>query len=267
MHFKITIQRMICFALVSAIFVGCTEVDPKPNQSGTSSTEDAPGNTNPGETPPQTTAPSTVTTTFDPTQPGSQGNTQGNPFQASPQSISPSEQKALDYLTKEAGLNATTKNVDNLKIAAGGRVKLGPLTDEQAAAIADLPNVERVVLQKVALSNSGLEHFADLGKLEELDLRGVQGITDDGLKHLSTLPNLKDLSLGETKITGSGLAHLKTLRALEKLDLVSCPNISDEAIDPMIQLKSLKIVYLYNTKVTDQGKQKLKTERPDIKIE
>lgn len=117
---------------------------------------------------------------------------------------------------------------------------------------------DRVVFA-TALTDAGLEHFADLPRLEKVDLWHYESkVTDDGLKHLAGLSELEELSLRATKITGAGLEHLKGLRRLRTLNLYQT-KISDAELKHLAGLSQLESLDLGYVAVTDVGLEHLKS--------
>jgi hypothetical protein len=74
------------------------------------------------------------------------------------------------------------------------------------------------------ITDEGLEHFADLPKLDDLWLMSARGketlhITDAGLEHVGRMTKLKHLVLWNLPITDAGLTHLQNLHNLERLSV------------------------------------------------
>ncbi len=76
------------------------------------------------------------------------------------------------------------------------------VTDDGLAAVANMPNLEKLYLQKTSITDDGLIHVANLSRLRYLNLYGTQ-VTDDALEHLVDLPRLKSLFVWETQISKS----------------------------------------------------------------
>ncbi len=76
------------------------------------------------------------------------------------------------------------------------------VTDKGLVAVADMPNLEKLYLQKTSITDDGLTHLANLPRLRYLNLYGTK-VTDDALEHLVGLPRLKSLFVWETQISKS----------------------------------------------------------------
>lgn len=76
------------------------------------------------------------------------------------------------------------------------------VTDDGLAAVANMPNLEKLYLQKTSVTDEGIAHVAGLTQLRYLNLYGTQ-VTDDALDILVDLPNLKSLFVWETQVSKS----------------------------------------------------------------
>lgn len=76
------------------------------------------------------------------------------------------------------------------------------VTDEGLAAVANMPNLEKLYLQKTLVTDEGIQHLEGLTRLRYLNLYGTQ-VTDDALDTLVDLPRLKSLFVWETEISKS----------------------------------------------------------------
>ncbi len=74
------------------------------------------------------------------------------------------------------------------------------ITDDGLAPIADMPNLEKLYLQKTGITDEGLSRLSNATKLRYLNLYGTQ-ITDDGLEYLEGLDSLRSLFLWETEVS------------------------------------------------------------------
>ncbi len=80
--------------------------------------------------------------------------------------------------------------------------------------LADLVDLNELVLRNTQVTDAGLEHLAKLSELVTLDLSQTQ-VTDAGLRHLAGLTELRSLQLTSTPVTHSGIKKLaKALPAL-----------------------------------------------------
>jgi hypothetical protein len=91
------------------------------------------------------------------------------------------------------------------------------LTDEGVSSLRRLGNLRSLRLSGGGVTDAGLAHVAELGRLERLYLLNNERITDAGLVHLGQMSRLKELTSSGSKVTNQGLLHLKGLENLEKL--------------------------------------------------
>ena len=90
------------------------------------------------------------------------------------------------------------------------------VTDAGLVHLADLTNLDTVVLYNTKVTNAGLVHLDGLQRLAFLALNNTQ-VTDAGLVHVAELKNLSFLALEDTQVTDAGLVHLTNLTKLETL--------------------------------------------------
>ncbi|MGB7159930.1 MAG: c-type cytochrome domain-containing protein, partial [Tepidisphaeraceae bacterium] len=89
---------------------------------------------------------------------------------------------------KPLALNIAVLNIAGTKV-----------TDEGLAALASMPNLQRLRLERTGVTDDGMKHLSKLSKLNYLNLYGTP-ITDAGLKPLEALPALQQVYLWRTKV-------------------------------------------------------------------
>jgi hypothetical protein len=92
------------------------------------------------------------------------------------------------------------------------------VTDDGIFRLRDLPNLRKLNLRRLAISDWTLTRIATFTKLEELNLCDTP-ISSRLIFSLRMLPNLKVLWLAGTQIDDSAITDLKCLRSLEILRL------------------------------------------------
>jgi len=146
----------------------------------------------------------------------------------------------------------TDQGMQDLKTAAG-IVDLNLyfaeyVTDEGLAAIKDWKKLKRLNLHGTKVSDTTLEHIANITTLESLDV-GTAMITDVGIERLVSLPNLKELTMGGNELGDAGLQALRQIPGLTYLDLngrqgtdsnIWTISISDVGLDAVLTLKELR---------------------------
>lgn len=116
-----------------------------------------------------------------------------------------------------------------------------PATNDDLRCLADVPTVERVLLNRTKVTDDGIKFLLVCPRLRELQLDGLP-ITDQGVGQLVNLADLNTLSLSGTKITDEGLVHLEKLTKLKQL-------------------------WLRSTAITDAGYRKLQAALPQCEIQ
>lgn len=91
------------------------------------------------------------------------------------------------------------------------------ITDEGLRGFEKFENLSRLHLDQTAVSDAGLAHLTDLGRLEYLNLYANENITDAGIEHLKQMESLRRLYLWQTKVTDEGATELQ--EALPELQI------------------------------------------------
>ena len=141
-------------------------------------------------------------------------------------------------------------------------------------ALACLPKLETVSLDRSSITDAALGHLKYLVHLRELDLSGAEklngtglaalkgltnlakldffgsGVDDNGMKGVLSLGRLKSLNLFGTKVTGAGLAQIAELSELAQLDLTGI-EVSNAQLAPISKLAKLRTLCLDFTPITD----------------
>jgi Leucine-rich repeat (LRR) protein len=179
---------------------------------------------------------------------------------------------ALPYLTHlDLSLTRITDHgLQQLKNAPG-IVELNlyyaeQITDEGMAAVKGWQKLKRVNLRGTKITDTTLEHLANVMTLEALDV-GFAQITDVGLDRLTSLPNLKELMIGGNKLTDTGLQALRQLPSLTSLSLGGMQrtdsglwsiSLTELGLDTITTLKELRELRLDGMPVTARWLEKLK---------
>ncbi|WP_095416445.1 leucine-rich repeat domain-containing protein [Thermogutta terrifontis] len=119
-------------------------------------------------------------------------------------------------------------------------------------SLAALPQLKRICLYNVGLSDQWLRDFGNGENIEGLVVGG-DTITDLGAWQLiSSRKHLRELGLPNTKVTDKVAAWISELQCLEVLDL-SNTAITDKALKELRGLTHLRVLNLAGTAVTDNG--------------
>jgi len=179
---------------------------------------------------------------------------------------------ALPYLTHlDLSLTRITDHgLQQLKNAPG-IVELNlyyaeQITDEGMAAVKGWKKLKRLTLRGTKITDTTLEHLANVTTLESLDI-GYAQVTDVGLDRLTPLANLKELVIGGNKLTDVGLQALRQLPGLTSLSLGGMQrtdsglwtiSLTEQGLDAVTTLKDLRELRLDGMPVTARWLEKLK---------
>jgi hypothetical protein len=125
--------------------------------------------------------------------------------------------------------------------------------------------VTGVQLLDTPTTNDDLRYLADVSNVERVMLSRTK-VTDDGIKFLLVCPRLRELQLDELPITNQGIAQISDLAELDSLSL-SGTKITDAGLVHLEKLEKLKQLWLRNTAITDAGYRKLQAALPQCEIQ
>ena len=111
------------------------------------------------------------------------------------------------------------------------------ITDRGLAAVANMPNLEKLYLQKTSITDEGIQHLESLIRLRYLNLYGTQ-VTDDALDALVDLPRLKSLFVWETQISKSAADDFQE----QKLEATGVQAWQDEIAALKAKISDAKIL-------------------------
>jgi Leucine-rich repeat (LRR) protein len=135
--------------------------------------------------------------------------------------------------------------------------RLPSVREGDLAALASLPNLQKLELHKIQMEDADLAHLQGLAHLQELEI-GYNLVSDKGLAHLKGLTSVKVLSLHGDQVGDAGVAHLKGLTNLERLKLTSTKvtNVGLQNLGGLTKVTSLALSGC--TDVSDDGLAALK---------
>jgi serine/threonine protein kinase/Leucine-rich repeat (LRR) protein len=185
--------------------------------------------------------------------------------------------------TVQLRLGDRLQGVNSVKDLPAGGLKVTAIdvsyrpnvTDAGLAHVANLPDLEALMLGGAGITDAGLSELQSLPRLRSLRLFGVKGVTEAGLdlvtaftllenldlqgvpltdtglgRLASALPKLVSLDLSFTRVTEAGLEHLAPLSGLVQLSLYGQKDITDAGIDRLKRLPALRMLNLIGTQVT-----------------
>ncbi len=115
-----------------------------------------------------------------------------------------------------------------------------PITDAGIGALADLPHLSLLTLNRTKVKGSGLARLKSLPTLSVLYLDGTE-LTDEGLGSLAGAVDLQMLSVSHVPLTSKSLQALQGLPRLNQLDLTGCGLLDEEVRTFKSERPSLKI--------------------------
>lgn len=126
----------------------------------------------------------------------------------------PTDASPLARLLELAG-----ESVENADLATLS-LSYTTVTDDDLAALRQLPALRELELAGTAIGDAGLAHVGAVSQLRALDLSTCRAITPAGYAQLATLRELETLKLPNTGIDDAGLRALAPLR-LRRLDVTN----------------------------------------------
>jgi hypothetical protein len=136
--------------------------------------------------------------------------------------------------------------------------------DKHADVVAQLGDLQDLVLSRTAITDAGLKKLENLSRLKTIHLADT-AITNAGMASLGELGSLNILDISGTKITGNftPLAELSELTWL----VAKCLTLDAAAIETLGQCESLRRVSLNDTACPQEALDKLAKQRPDISVD
>lgn len=146
------------------------------------------------------------------------------------------------------------------------------VTDDTLPAIAAIPRLHVLILNRTKVTGFGLKHLAGCTNLFRLELEELP-LANDDLVHLKRMP-LKTLTLRAARVGDAGMKHILDLSRLQKLELstpvteagvgavvTALPNIEQiylfgmptECVAEVARLKKCRLLSLTDTHVTEDS--------------
>jgi hypothetical protein len=155
----------------------------------------------------------------------------------------------------ETNLPPTAAEWESLRGLVGLRelvLRAGVASDDEAAILATLPDVERLVLRDSPLSDAGFRLLAGCPRLRDLNVPQA-ACTAAGVAALAAAPNLRSLRLGGSALAGAATcAAVATLPGLRSLHLIDV-EIGDAGLTALAGCPGLRNLYLDGAGVSDDA--------------
>lgn len=128
----------------------------------------------------------------------------------------------------------------------------GGFDEEQAAFVASLPELKKLVIRHAAVSDAAFFQLAGCRSLRELNIPQA-GCTAAGIAALAALPELRSLRIGGRLLAGADVCEaVVTLKKLRFLHLVEVP-VTDAGLAVLQQRPDLWSLYLDRAGVSDEA--------------
>ena len=157
------------------------------------------------------------------------------------------------------------------------QLDLPDLSDEYAASLAGLADLEQLSCTGPSLTDRGLAHFAGLTRLTSLNLHRCRSISPSGFESLRPLTRLTSLGLSETQagdeamrqlahhywltslsvgsehLTNEGMHHICEIISLQHLNIGGEARVSDEGLRDLWRLQRLNSLAIDVDGLTGSG--------------
>jgi Leucine Rich repeat len=143
-------------------------------------------------------------------------------------------------------------------------VDAGKLSDRSADFLRTLPHLQRLSLNKPAITDRGLAALKSLTELRILYLGGAK-IGDAGISSLKPLTSLEELDLYDTHVTDKSLALIEGFENLTSLNLAGT-KVTDAAAKHLREMKNLKVLNLAMTEVSMPAIKSIEDAIPGIRV-
>ena len=157
-----------------------------------------------------------------------------------------------------AGLQHVTSLPSLKALRLSGSNSNCTVDDDGMDSVAQLANLKVLALDRLWISEAGIEKLLVLRDLEELYLAETT-VGDDALALLPKLPNLRKLRLSKNQISNEGLKQLAGFKELVELDLSEISQLSNDGMRHLSGLTSLRKLNLWRVPITDAGVEHLKS--------
>lgn len=135
------------------------------------------------------------------------------------------------------------KSLRKLNLRKHPYSKKEPITEKAAPYLAQIPTLEYLDLEPLAVTDYALSELSKLPNLKILYAyygKSGKSITNIGLQHLSKIKSLEFLMINTKDVTDEGIVSLTKLTNLQELKLTFCPKFTDKGLLKIANMKNLK---------------------------
>ena len=126
------------------------------------------------------------------------------------------------------------------------------IDDSFLVNVASYPNLKKLRLAYVNVTDDGLRHLRDLKDLKEIEFHGLAKVTGRGLMWLKGLPNVEKLNLSQMPVTDEGIRNLESWKNLKHVALTST-RVSDSSLGIIGQMENVEVLGVAGTIISDAG--------------
>jgi len=123
------------------------------------------------------------------------------------------------------------------------------ITDAQVAPLADLPDVDSLILKNTSVGDGTLKIIAQLENLRWLELESDQDLTPRAFAGLQRLTHLERIIL-RGNYPGAAIQHLLAAPKLQQLQFYGA-NLTDNDLKTLVTLKPLEHLSFYHSDIND----------------
>jgi hypothetical protein len=142
--------------------------------------------------------------------------------------------------------------------------------DALVAAVAGLPGLEELGLDRTDVTDVGLRCLTAAANLRKLVIHSCPYVTDTALKHVSAIPALEHLSLWDVAITDEGIADLRYCSTLRRLEVFAgepqSPCLTPLAATHIGEISQLDVLEIRGNWVTKEALEELHQSLPQTTI-
>jgi len=157
---------------------------------------------------------------------------------------------AISELAAMPSLNAIDINCDSFDSQTGMPLKKYYLGDNEACAIAMLPNLRSVELFQTQITDNGVKALCELSQLETLVVSSPH-VTSAVFEQVAKLQHLECLGTWAWKVNDADLQKLSQMPNLVNLDLLT--SLTNESVPHLLQFDGLESLRLRGDDITEDS--------------
>ncbi|QDV23903.1 leucine-rich repeat domain-containing protein [Aureliella helgolandensis] len=175
------------------------------------------------------------------------------------------EQLSELYLAKTLVDDTSLEFIAGLTGLKKARLAQSSISSEGLKLLEKLPLEDLDISECSQLDDASMSSVGKMTTLKRLNLWRV-ALTDEGIAHLANLNNLEWLNLDNTRLSDAGVAYLSGMTKLKFLHLGST-SVSDAGLDALHPLTNLKDLKVTRTAVTAAGVEAVEQAIPGVSVQ